>query len=95
MKAKAFKKFKYGDQIEITWMDTNSPTKDCWFSEDDFIDSENIMKIKSLSFYFGIMGKFVNLAADRMQADPEEYDLIINRRLSIPLGCITKVKKIK
>jgi hypothetical protein len=53
------------------------------------------MKIKSLSFYFGVEGKFVNIAADLMQANRDEYDLLINRRLSIPLGCITKVRKIK
>lgn len=95
MKPKAFKKFKIGDQIEITWLDTNSPLNDGWGQEDSFIGSSNIMKIKSLSFYFGVKDKFINIAADRMQADPEVYNLLTNRRLSIPLGCITKVKKIK
>ncbi len=95
MKPKAFEKYRIGDKLEITWLDTNSPEKDSWFHEDDFVGSKNVMKIKSLSFYFGIKGKFVNIASDRMQADPGEFNLLINRRLSIPLGCITRVKKIK
>ena len=92
MKAKDFKKFKIGDKMEIIWVDPSSPRNDGWFPEIEYIGSKTEMRVKSTSYFYGVEDKHLNIAADKMI--DQKYDIMVNRRLSIPLGCIKKVKKI-
>jgi len=92
MKSKDFKKFKIGDRIEIIWLDSSSPRNDGWYLENDFIGSKAEMRIKTTSYFYGIERKHINIAADKMI--DKKYDIMVNKRLSIPLGCIEKVRKI-
>jgi len=89
---KDFNELKIGDLIEVIWLDTNTPIKDGWTPAKKYIGSNTKMKIHSVSYFFGIKEGQLNIAADKMI--DKKYDPLINRRMSIPLGCIEKVRKI-
>jgi len=85
-------KLKIGDLVEVTWFDSSTADVNGWQREDELIDNEILMEIKTASYFYGRVKDHINLAADRTVS--EEYRKLINRRLSIPLGCITNIRKI-
>ncbi len=92
MKLKSFPKLKISDRIEITWLDSNTQIKNGWDNAEEFVKENTKMRIKSLSYFYGIVDNQLNIAADRIIG--KKYTTLINRKMTIPLGCIEKVRKI-
>ena len=92
MKSKNFKKFKIGQRIEVTWLDSNTRIREEWADAKEFTKENSKMTIKSASYFYGIVDKQLNIAADKI-AD-KQYITLINRKMTIPIGCIIKVRKI-
>ena len=91
MTKKYFKKFKIGQRIEVTWLDSNTRIKEEWADAEEFTKENSKMIIKSVSYFYGIVGKQLNIASDKMI--DKKYVILINRKMTIPLGCVIKVRK--
>jgi len=85
-------KLKIGDLIEVAWLDSSTTDVNGWQCEDEFIENEILMEVKTVSYFYGRVKGHINLAADKTLS--KEYKKLINRRLSIPLGCIMNIRKI-
>ncbi len=85
-------KLKIGDLIEVTWLDSSTADINGWQCAEEFVDNEILMEIRTTSYFYGRKKDHINVAADKTSS--EEYTKLINRRLSIPLGCITSIRKL-
>lgn len=87
-------KLKKNDKIEITWLDSNNPEPQCWTREDEFLERDPRVKISSCCYYLGRRKGFINTSADRSR-DNAEFEPLVNRMLSIPVGCVVKVRRLR
>ncbi len=87
-------KLKKGNRIEITWLDSNNPEPNHWTQEDKFQKRNPRVTICSCCYFQGMRKGFVNTSADR-SLDNGKFELLVNRMLSIPVGCIVKVRKLR
>jgi len=88
-----FPTLKMGDVIEVTWLDSNTKHHGGWEKEVDFFHEDTNLVIKSVSFFIGEKDGSIKLAADRFAMIGFETE--INRTMTIPVGCIMTLKKLK
>lgn len=82
---------KIGDRIEIYWLDSASASG--WSDETAFQTEHGSARIKSTGYFLGITNDSVQLVGDRQYN--EGYTPRINRGISIPVGCIEKILKLR
>ena len=89
---KKLPKLKEGDLIEVIWFDAFTEESNPWTSPDD-AKSVNRLIAYSVGFFVTIKKDLIRIVADRLA---ECGNIIcINRWMTIPLGCVIKVRKLK
>lgn len=86
-------KIETGDLIEVMWIDANSPRSCFWMTEGELADRLPRMEIRSVGYFFREIDEYLVMKGD--MSDSDEYEKVINRVFSIPVGCITEIHRLK
>ena len=82
---------KRGKLIEVTWRDSNTPMEN-WYTENEIAEHHQTdLLLKSAGYFYGKNKWFLTLYGGSFCG--EEYKSRYARIVSIPVGCIVKVKQ--
>ncbi len=86
-------KLKEGDRILVIWVDSFTPTHSDWMDSDDLDEHlGTCVEICTLGTYVRNDKNFIHLCASVAKVDGEIMGYL--NPMTIPVGCITKVKKL-
>lgn len=86
-------KVQPGDILEITWCDTNSPTSGPWMQEQEWKEFHPKMEMTSVGYLSEVSNGYIRLIADK--SITKEYTALVARGFNIPVGCVSKIRKLR
>jgi len=78
--------------VEIRWIDSSSHPENVWRREDEYL-TEKPARIRTLGYVIGVKESHIVIAGDR--GDNKGFVTMINRCMTIPVGCIKSIRVIK